>query len=91
MDLHSPNTQLSLAALVVALVSLGVSSLGAFPGLKTGLLVVRDGVLWLALFFVLGGAGFVVWQHLEHSRPSATAPAPTSRSTLIESPQNPPR
>jgi hypothetical protein len=88
MDLHSPNTQLSLAALVVALIALGVSSMGAFPGLKTGLLVVRDGVLWLALFFVLGGAGFVVWQHLENSRPSAAAP-PASQSELAETPRAP--
>lgn len=73
MDLSSPHNQMSLAALVVALLALGFSSLAAFPGLKSMLVVVRDGVLWLALFFVLGGAGFIVWQRLEQARPAAAA------------------
>jgi len=84
MDLTSPPTQLSLAALIVAVIALGVSSSAAFPGLKSLLLVVRDGVLWLALFFVVGGAGFVIWQRLEQARPAAAAPT----KNQLESRQN---
>jgi hypothetical protein len=60
----NPQTQflLSVASLVVATLALGISVMNAFPGVKTLLAVFRDGVLWLALFFVLGGAGFVAYQ-----------------------------
>ena len=65
-------TQLSAAALVVALVALFFSLVAAFPGLKGLLAAVRDGVLWFALFLVVGGVSFVVWQHLQKS-PDVTA------------------
>ena len=63
----SPQLQFltSVAALVVAVVALGFSVTNAFPGLKTLLAVARDGILWLALFFVLGGVGFVVWNRAQ--------------------------
>ena len=57
---------ISVAALGVALLALVFSVMNAFPGVKTLLAVFRDGVLWLALFFVLGGVGFVVWQRVQH-------------------------
>jgi hypothetical protein len=74
-------TQLSAAALVVALVALFFSLVAAFPGLKGLLAAVRDGVLWFALFLVIGGVSFVVWRHLQKS-PDVTAakivqPVPT--------------
>ncbi len=65
-------TQLSAAALVVAIVALFFSLVAAFPGLKGLLAAVRDGVLWFALFLVIGGVSFVVWQHLQKS-PDVTA------------------
>ena len=65
-------TQLSAAALAVSIVALFFSLVAAFPGLKGLLAAVRDGVLWFALFLVIGGVGFVVWQHLQKS-PDVTA------------------
>ena len=56
---------ISVAALAVASLALVFSVANAFPGLKTLLAVARDGVLWLALFFVLGGVAFVVWQRTQ--------------------------
>jgi len=57
---------ISVAALGVSILALAFSVLNAFPGLKTLLAVFRDGVLWLALFFVLGGVSFIVWQRAQH-------------------------
>ena len=59
------HTQISIAAIVCSLAALFFSLLAAFPGLKGLLAAIRDGVLWLALLLVLGGVGFVVWQHIE--------------------------
>ena len=58
-------TQLSIAALACSVAALFFSLLAAFPGLKDLLVAVRDGVLWFALFLVLGGVAFVVWQHVK--------------------------
>jgi hypothetical protein len=58
-------SQLSIAALVCSAAALFFSLLAAFPGLKNVLAAVRDGVLWFALFLVLGGVAFVVWQHVQ--------------------------
>lgn len=65
-------TQLSAAALVVAFIALFFSLMAAFPGLKGLLAAVRDGVLWSALFLVIGGVSFIVWQRLQQS-PDLTA------------------
>ena len=83
MDWNSPNTQMSAAALVASVLALGFSACAAFPELKSLLIVVRDAVLWLALFVVLGGAGFLAWQRLEHAPAAATA----ENSRLSPSPQ----
>jgi hypothetical protein len=58
-------TQLTIAAFACSVGALFFSLLAAFPGLKVVLAAVRDGVLWFALFLVLGGIAFVVWQQLE--------------------------
>jgi drug/metabolite transporter (DMT)-like permease len=58
------STQLSVAALICSGIALFVSLLAAFPGLKVVLSAVRDGVLWLALFLILGGVAFVVGQNV---------------------------
>ena len=63
------HTQISIAAIVCSLAALFFSLLAAFPGLKDVLVAVRDGVLWFALFLVLGAIGFVAWQHFH--RPAA--------------------
>lgn len=67
------NTQLAVAALVCSLAALFFSLLAAFPGLKDVLIALRDGVLWFALFLVLGGVAFVTWQHFQRPPASITA------------------
>lgn len=69
-------TQLSIAALACSVLALFISLLAAFPGLKVILAAVRDGVLWFALFLVLGGVSFIVWQQLQKlPKPPASAAA----------------
>lgn len=60
------NTQLSLVAIAIAAMALVISLFAAFPGLKNVFSVLRDGVLWLAMLLILSGAGFVVYQRLQH-------------------------
>lgn len=67
--------QFTIAALVCSVTALFFSLLAAFPGLKGVLVAIRDGILWFALFLVLGGVAFVVWQQL-HLQPPATAAKP---------------
>lgn len=74
------NTQLSLAAVTMAGMSLVISLFAAFPGLKGLFSVVRDGVLWLAMLVILSGAGFVVYQRLQNT------PATNQRTALSELP-----
>ena len=78
-------TNLTLAALACSVAALFFSLLAAFPGLKTVLAAVRDGVLWFALFLVLGGIAFVVWQQLEASR----APAQIAQQSAELEPRSP--
>ena len=66
-------TQLTVAALVCSVVALFFSLLAAFPGLKLVLAAVRDGVLWFALFLVLGGVAFVAWQQIEAQQKAPVA------------------
>lgn len=54
--------QLTLAAVGMSGAALFFSLLAAFPGLKSVLAAVRDGVLWFSLFMVIGAGGFLVWQ-----------------------------
>lgn len=82
-------TQLSAAALVVAVIALFFSLVAAFPGLKGVLSAVRDGVLWFALFLVIGGVAFVVWQRLEH--PAGTASTAAAAPAAASSPPEEPR
>jgi tryptophan-rich sensory protein len=65
-------TQMTIAALVCSAFALFFSLVAAFPGLKTVLAAIRDGVLWFALFLVLGGVAFVVWQQVQQQAKSAT-------------------
>jgi hypothetical protein len=82
--------QLSAAALVVAIVSLFFSLMAAFPGLKGLFAAVRDGVLWFALFAVIGGVSFVVWQRL-HEPPNLLsaqhAVTPPAKEQPVETPR----
>ena len=66
------HTQIWIAALVCSVAALFFSLLAAFPGLKGVLAALRDGVLSFALFLVLGGVGFVVWQHFHQPAQSFT-------------------
>lgn len=78
----SLNTHLSIAAVALAGASLFFSLVAAFPGLKGVVAAVRDGVLWFALFMLLGGVGFVVWQHLQQVPRSA----PTASTRPVAEP-----
>jgi hypothetical protein len=79
--------QLTLAALGCSLAALFFSLLAAFPGLKSVLAAVRDGVLWFTLFLVLGGVAFVVWQHVQNQQPGGrAAPRTASPAVSLEMP-----
>lgn len=84
----SLQTQLSTAALVVAFIALFFSLIAAFPGLKGLLAAVRDGVLWSALFLVIGGVSFIVWQRLQHS-PDLTAATRPPLGTGVDTAHTP--
>jgi hypothetical protein len=74
-------TQLTIAALVCSALALFFSLVAAFPGLMTVLAAVRDGVLWFALFLVVGGVAFVVWQQVQKlPKPMVTAKGPESHA-----------
>jgi len=83
--------QLSVAALACSVGALFFSLLAAFPGLKTIFAAIRDGVLWFALFLVLGGSAFVVWQQVQKQSPAG--PASHAKATAVpgtdSSPQSP--
>src|SRR5262245_51930541 len=57
--------QMTIAALACSIAALFFSLLAAFPGLKGVLAAVRDGVLWFALFLVLGGIALVGWERIQ--------------------------
>jgi hypothetical protein len=65
-------TQMTIAALVCSALALFFSLVAAFPGLKAVLAAFRDGVLWFALFLVIGGVSFVVWQQVQKLPKPAT-------------------
>ena len=65
--------QLTMASFGCSAAALFFSLLAAFPGLKSVLAAVRDGVLWFALFLVLGAVGFVVWQQVQQQPLPQTA------------------
>ena len=75
--------QLTLTAVGMSAVALFFSLLAAFPGLKSGLAVVRDGVLWFCLFLVIGAGGFMAWQQSQQGQfsqqgqPSVTKAEPS--------------
>ena len=64
--------QLTLTAVGMSGAALFFSLLAAFPGLKSGLAAVRDGVLWFCLFLVIGASGYVAWQHAQATHPTMT-------------------
>ena len=64
--------QLTLAAVGMSGAALFFSLLAAFPGLKSALAVVRDGVLWFCLFVVVGAGGFAAWQQTQATQPTVT-------------------
>jgi hypothetical protein len=69
----SLNQQLTLAAVGMSGAALFFSLLAVFPGLKGVLAAVRDGVLWFALFVVIGAGGFMVWQNAQPSQQPVSA------------------
>ena len=89
MDAAS-QVNISVAALACSALALVFSLLAAFPGLKHVLAAFRDGVLWFALFLVLGGVAFVVWQQIQ--QPAGTtimdshATGPSLRSPVDAKP-----
>lgn len=65
---------LPAASFLMATLALGFSLVAAFPGLKAAITAVRDGILWLALFFVLGGAAYISIHALESNRQKTLVP-----------------
>jgi hypothetical protein len=63
--------QLCLAAVAMSGAALLFSLIAAFPGLKSLLAAIRDGVLWFCLFLVLGAGGFLVWQQAARGKPTS--------------------
>ena len=80
MDLKSPNTLMSLAALVMAGLALSMSMVNTFPGLKTLLAVVRDAVLWMALFFIVGIVAYIGYQRIERLPQSSSSQLSNTQS-----------
>jgi hypothetical protein len=78
---------LPLAAVVVSAAALLFSLMAAFPGLKSVLAAVRDGVLWFALFLVLGGATFLAWQHIQTVSQAAATTTPSPGQLEARQPQ----
>jgi hypothetical protein len=75
--------QFSIAALICSVTALFFSLLAAFPGFKDVLAAVRDGILWFAMFLVLGAAAFVVWHHVEwQAAISGTQSTPATTSQM---------
>ncbi len=64
--------QLTLAAVGMSGAALFFSLLAAFPGLKSGLAVVRDGVLWFCLFLLIGAGSYAAWQQAQAMQPTVT-------------------
>ena len=81
---------MTLAALVCSVAALCISLLAAFPGLKTVLIAVRDGVLWFSLFLVLGGVAFVGWQRIQELPKAAGKVGHVSNLPYSSSPAVPP-
>jgi hypothetical protein len=81
-------TQLTLAAFVCSVAALFFSLLAAFPGLKVVFAAVRDGVLWCALFLILGGIAFLGWQQVQRNPSLVGSPGGAKASTAAsQSPQ----
>lgn len=79
---------LPLVAVAMSAAALFFSLMAAFPGLKSVLSAIRDGVLWVALFLVAGGVGFVVWQQLERQK-GVTSAAASPASPVSATPTAP--
>ena len=74
---------LSMAALACSIAALVFSLLAAFPGLKHVLAALRDGILWFALFLVLGGVAFVVWQQVQQQAGDAISASHADEPSLV--------
>jgi hypothetical protein len=72
MDLSQLNP-LSMATFAMSATALLMSTLAMFPSLRNLLAVFRDAVLWIAMFFVLGGGVFMVWNTMQR-RPTVAGP-----------------
>src|SRR5262245_64595055 len=82
--------QMTIAALVCSIAALFFSLFAAFPGLKAVLAAIRDGVLWFALFLVLGGVAFVGWERIQElPKPSGSKLGQASSLTNAASPAMP--
>lgn len=71
-----------ISSLSLSSIAIFLSLLALFPALRAGLLMVRDAVLWLAVFFILGGGGFAAFMQLQALK--------TSASTSFASPSSEP-
>lgn len=87
VDFKQPQNLMSLAALVLASAAFGISMLNSFPGLKLLFAVVRDAVLWMALFFVLGVVAYMGYQRIEKLPKSPASESKTTIAQGLEAPR----
>lgn len=80
---------LPTVSFLMAGAALAFSLMAVFPGLKTALAAVRDGILWLALFFVLGGAAYVSIHAIETKRQKDAPPASRLDNPALALPRAP--
>jgi len=83
---------MTLAALGFSVAALFFSLMAAFPGLKEVLAAIRDGVLWFALFVLVGAGAFVAWQQVERPQsPSITTSNSIDHFRPVTAKEPPPR
>jgi hypothetical protein len=83
----TPIEGLTVATLIMAILSMLLSSIAIWPQLKHGLVVVRDAVLWMALIVIALAVATVSWNQY-HGDPgpaadSAAAPADTVPADVV--------
>lgn len=76
---------LPAVSFLLAALALWFSLVAAFPGLKNLFAAVRDGILWMALFFVLGGAAYIAICALERKQQQReSSPVERTRTAQLD-------
>jgi MFS superfamily sulfate permease-like transporter len=78
---------LNVVTLVVAIVSMVLSSMALWPQWKSSLVKLRDGVLWFALIFVIVAIATIGWSRFSQRRagvPHGAFPNSLDRGADVE-------